>query len=108
MKRELFKQITAQVEDEPIYDMTLGYYLLTDVAEEDAHDFFVYGVEVVKEASDIEAFCGKERKIIKGLFFKKDEAESFLDLISRNQVTPIGLKCVVKDYFCDKIGELTV
>lgn len=108
MKRELYNKITMQVEDEQSYDMKLEYYLLTDVAGEGDGDLLVYGVEITKEPTSGGFVFGKERKIIKGLFFKKDEAMDFLGLISRNQVTPIGLKCVVKDYFSEKISRLSV
>lgn len=102
MNKEYFDSITLQVEDEPSCQMTLTYYLLVSSAGTECGGFNVYGVEIHKQAGAV-----AERKIIRDLFFKRGEAEEFLRLICRNQVTPMGLKYVVKDYVCDKIQQLS-
>ena len=107
MKKELFDQVTVKVEDDAPCDMKLTYYLLTGAVCEEYCDLNVYGVEIEKEiTSGINT--GIERKMIKDLFFKKCEAIKFLELISKNTVTPIELKYVIKEYVCQQIEELAV
>ena len=108
MKKEYFDQVSVRVDEEPAYDMKLTYYLLTDSVSEEYSDLKVYGVEINKAVSHRAPHFGAERKTVKDLFFKKCEAVEFLDKLCRNQVTPMELKYVIKDYICDKINLLAV
>ena len=106
MKKELFDELTVRVEDDLPYDMHLTYYLLTGEVSKEYCDLEVYGVEIEKEVV-ASGKPVKERKLIKDLFFKKCEAINFLEKLSRNQVTPIELKYVIKDYICEQINVLS-
>ena len=107
MKKELFDKVTVRVDEDIPYDMELTYYLLTDAVSEEYCDLEVYGVEIDKEVK-FGKYAGVERKMVKDMFFKKCEALDFLSKISRNTVTPMELKYVIKDYISQQIKVLTV
>ena len=105
-KREKFKEIIIETEDSPQKNMKLTYYLLTENVREEYCDLKVYGAEIDKE----NIFGGEfenESKVIKNLFFRRQEAESFLEKLSRNQVTPMGLKSAVTEHIGEQIKILT-
>lgn len=103
MKKELFKEVLIKAGEELSYDMKLTYYLLTDSVSEEYCDLKVYGVEIDKVAEKKNGKRDCEKKIIKDLFFRKNEAMDFLEKIARNKVTPMGLKYVVNEYIGEQI-----
>lgn len=108
MKKELFSKVTVKAGEELTSDMRLTYYLLTDSPEREFGDIDVYGVEIKKEMLSGEVRDGIERKSVGELFFRKRDAEEFLNLISRNRVTPIELKYIIRDYVCQQIDRKVV
>lgn len=105
-KREKFKEISVKTDDTPASDIKLTYYLLTDSVREEYCDLMVYGAEIDKEAVFGGGVKETESKIIKNLFFRKQEAEDFLDKLARNQVTPMGLKPAISEHIGEQIKLL--
>lgn len=101
MKKELFDEIYVDKTEEIPCRTKLTYYLLTDSVSEEYCDLKVYGVEIDKTDDAVKK--NRERKIIGDLFFKKNEALSFLRKICDNKVTPIDLKYVVNEYVGERI-----
>jgi len=89
------------------YNMKLTYYLLTDSVREEYCDLKVYGVEIAKRCIKDEKVLEKEKKIIKNLFFNREEAESFLDKIIKEKTTPLELKSAVSTHIGEKIKLIT-
>ena len=103
MKKELFEEVCIKAEGEPMYDVQLTYYLLTDSVSEEYCDLKVYGVEIDKVGKKKNGVRDCEKKIISDLFFKRNEAEEFIQRIAANAVTPRGLKYVVNEYIGERI-----
>lgn len=102
MKKELFREVT--VENGEGHDgMKLTYYLLTDSVSEEYCDLKVYGVEIDKEEKKINGNAFVEKKIIKDLFFDKNEAVDFLRGICEKKVIPMQLKYIINDYIGKKV-----
>lgn len=105
-KREKFKEISVKTEDMPAGSIKLTYYLLTDSVREEYCDLLVYGAEIDKEVIFGGGVGENESKIIKNLFFRKQEAEDFLNKLVRNQVTPMGLKSAISEHIGEQIKLL--
>jgi len=106
-KREKYREILVGTDDDVPKNMRLTYYLLTDNVREEYCDLKVYGAEIDKENVFDGEESENESKTIKNLFFRKQEAESFLDKLARNQVTPMGLKSAVTEHIGEQIKLLT-
>jgi len=105
-KKEKYREIAVSTDDSPSFNMKLTYYLLTESIREEYCDLKVYGAEIFKE-SICDGKLERESKVIKNLFFRKQEAESFLDKLARNEVTPMGLKSAVTEHIGEQIKLLT-
>ena len=103
MKKELFGEICIENEENVPCRVKLTYYLLTDSVSEEYCDLKVYGVEIDKEEKARNGLGFREKKIVKDLFFKREEAVAFLQKIYENKVLPMGLKCVINDYIGERI-----
>ena len=104
MEKEYFGEVTVRTEEEQ--DIKLTYNLLKSTVIDTVSGIRVYGVEIVKEPPF--GRHGKEAKLVRELFIRKAEAEEFLAKLKRNKVTPMGLKYVISDYFCEKNQEMVV
>ena len=104
MNKEFFSEVNV-VSDENMHEIKLTYYLLSGSVSREYCDLEVYGVEIDKETVPC-GKSGKEKKQIKNLFFKRSEAVNFLEKISRNKVTPMELKYVIKEYIDDQIDAI--
>lgn len=102
MKKEFYDEIIIKDDGGCGDDFRLTYYLLTGAVSQEYCDLEVYGVEIDKEILS----GGREKKQIKNLFFKRSEAIDFLKKISRNRVTPMELKYVIKEYIDDRIDSI--
>ncbi len=78
--------------------LRLRYYLLISPVGEEFCDILAYGVEIDMHTTLQDGTKEHERKIIRELFFKKSDAKEFLEMISKNVVTPMGLKYAVEEY----------
>ena len=106
MEREFYKEIIVEADDTVPYKMKLTYYLLTDKVSEEYCDLTVYGAEIDKESYRFDGSPEEERKILKDLFFRRNEAESFMKKLVRNKVTPMGLKYAVREHIGEKISAV--
>ena len=81
----------------------LEYYLIIEDIAEDYPGLKSYGVRINK----ISRFAGGgktvEMKQINNIFCRKDDAEGFVECISRNKVTPITLRDVAEDYVIESL-----
>ena len=107
MQKEFYGQSYVEVKEEPPYTMKLTYYLLSDNVSEKYCTLKVYGAEIDKEDIFTDGTHRRECKIIRDLFFKRDEAENFIIKLSENLVTPMGLKDVLNEYIEEKISTLS-
>ena len=100
MQKECYKKV--EIADD--CNMELTYYLLTDSVREEYCDLKVYGAEIQKNCPlDGET----ENKAIKNLFFRRSEAENFLEKLARNRVTPMGLISAVSEHIGEQLQLLS-
>lgn len=104
MKKEFYNELYLNTDDESHLKMRLSYYLLTDKISEEYCDLTVYGAEIDKTLYRKDGVSEEECKILKDLFFKRSEAESFMEKLVRNKVTPMGLKYAVREHIGEQIG----
>lgn len=102
MKKELFDRVLIKKGKDSDDDIRLTYYLLTDVISKGFCDLEVFGVEIDMEVLS-ERGSITEIKQVKNLFLKKSDIYSFMEMIVRNEVTPVGLKYIIKEYIDDWI-----
>lgn len=103
MDKKLIDEVYINADDDQDCKLHLTYYMLTDNISEEYCDLMVYGAEIDKECFYKDGSHGHETKSMRELFFRHDEAESFIKLIARNSVTPMGLKYAVRDHISDRL-----
>lgn len=59
-----------------------------------------YGVGIAMYTQQPGQRTNRERKVMEGIFFTREEAEAFVDVLCRGLVTPITLEDIV----ADKVG----
>ena len=82
-------------------NIILEYYMITEEISAYYSTLKSYGVKISK--IKITDGGGKviESKQINNIFYRKEDAEVFLDIIMRNTVTPISLMDVTEDYIAE-------
>ena len=84
-------------------NIILEYYMITEEISAYYSTLKSYGVKISKiKITD----CGGkviESKQINNIFYRKEDAEVFLDIIMRNTVTPISLMDVTEDYIAESV-----
>ncbi|MDD6214246.1 MAG: DUF6514 family protein [Firmicutes bacterium] len=103
MEKEFFGEAKVKVEDDVAYEMRLAYYITVTSVSEEYCDLKFYGVEIDKEACYADGSKETEKKMLDDLFFNKNECRMFVQKLLDNEVTPIGLKYVVREYIGEKI-----
>ena len=98
MEEILYDKKTVAVRNERYYEMVLQYSLIEEMLAVEYCELKSYGVQIKKTAYFQDGHTERECKRISGLFFSRQEAERFLSILAKNQVTPIGLRPVVEDY----------
>lgn len=107
MKKQFCLSIAANVlnQNQNHGDFYLDYYLLEElISGEDGIGLMTYGVEVVKRTSYPDKSEVLEKCEIKDIFFSKDDVIAFMQMLSRNCVTPATLLDVVEDLLNDHQG----
>lgn len=93
----LEKRVTLDLSQEPKKpgSLELEYYLLeSKIAESETEEFRnAYGVEIVKKYREQTV----EKKHYKDIYFTKEKARSFIELLAKNTVTPITLPYIIDD-----------
>lgn len=107
MQKEFYGQSFVEGKDDKAYTMKLTYFLLSDNVREKYCDLMVYGAEIDRENIYPDGKRRRECKMVRDLFFKREEAEDFVKMLSDNLVTPIGFKDVLSDYIDEKISMLS-
>lgn len=84
-------------------NIILEYYMITEEISAYYSTLKSYGVKISK--IKITDGGGKviESKQINNIFYRKEDAEVFLDIIMRNTVTPISLMDVTEDYIAESV-----
>ena len=84
-------------------NIILEYYMITEEISAYYSTLKSYGVKISK--IKITDGGGKviESKHINNIFYRKEDAEVFLDIIMRNTVTPISLMDVTEDYIAESV-----
>lgn len=88
-------------------DILLDYYMIRESVCDDYCNLIRYGVKVIKTVGYGGGGKTVELKQINNIFYREEEADSFLKLIMRNTVTPMTLMDVVEDYIAASIEEET-
>lgn len=88
-------------------DTALDYYMMRESICDDYCDLIRYGAKIVKTTGYGGGGKTVEIKQINNIFYREEEADRFLKLIMRNQVTPITLMDVVEDYIIDTMDMET-
>ena len=101
MKKEFFKETTVLASDS--CEQILKYYLLTGCVSEEYCDLMVYGIEIDREVRTNGRKRERDKKVIRDLFFVKEEAEDFLQKIFEKKVTPTELRFAVREYIGEKL-----
>ena len=81
----------------------LEYYLIPESISSEYCDLMCYGIKVKKTTYFEGGGKTVESKQINNVFYRKDDAERFLDIIMRGTVTPATLKDVVEDYITESV-----
>lgn len=81
----------------------IEYYLITETISEEYPELKSYGVKINKVTHYDGGRKSAEMKQINGIFYRRRDAEEFLEKISRNQVTPVILSDVTEDYIIENM-----
>ena len=81
--------------------MELEYYIVPRHISPELCGLESYGIKVVKIQREEGGGAVVESKEIDNVFYRKSDAEKFINLIKRNCVTPMTLMDVVEDYIVD-------
>ena len=81
--------------------MELEYYIIPRHISPINCGLESYGIRVVKTEREEGGGAVVESKEIDNVFYRKCDAEKFINLIKRNCVTPMTLMDVVEDYIVD-------
>lgn len=98
MEKEI---LYGKVHMKEISDTVLEYYMIIEEISEEFSQLKSYGVKVNKTTYSPGGRKTAEMKQINGIFYRRDDAEEFLDCIMRNTVTPVSLRDVTEDYIVD-------
>ncbi|MBP3360192.1 MAG: hypothetical protein J6N52_05020 [Clostridia bacterium] len=88
------------------YDMTIEYYMTEELLCSRYSDLKRYGVIVKKTCSFPDGTATGEEKQINDIFYRKSDADDFLDMLIRNRVTPMAVEEIIQEYICNKLVAL--
>ena len=86
-----------------INDMYLDYYIIADDISASYCSLETYGVRIVKTVYLEGGGKTVESKQINNIFYKSADIERFMDIIVKNEVTPVTLPDVIDDYIAEYI-----
>lgn len=90
---------TANMKD----NILLEYYMITEDISVNYSELESYGVKIVKTEHMPGGGKTVEMKQINNIFYHREDAEIFLDIIMRNTVTPVSLMEVTEDYVAESV-----
>ena len=88
-----------------VSDMILDYYMIRESICDDYCNLMRYGAKVVKTTRSPGGGKVIELKQINNIFYREDDADEFIKLIMRNEVTPVTLMDVVEDYIIESLDK---
>lgn len=83
---------------------TLEYYMITEPLCEEYCDLLRYGVKIRQLTKDINGEIKEEISEIRDIFYRRQDAEEFMETIMIKKVTPTAFHDIVKKYIQDKIN----
>ena len=83
----------------------LEYYIVSERIGFENCNLMSYGIRVKKTAFYDGGGKSVEMNQINNVFYRKEDAEEFMDIIIRNKVTPVTLRDVVEDYIVESIAS---
>ena len=106
MKSTLYGTYKEKAGESLVYDMTLEYYLNEEYLCEQFSDLKRYGITIVKTSEYPDKKKTEECKTINDIFYKKDDACKFLDILIKNTVTPLSFRDVVEEYIISRLNVI--
>ncbi len=106
MKSTLYGTYKEKAGESLLYDMTLEYYLNEEYLCEQFSDLKRYGITIVKTSVYSDMKKTEESKTINDIFYKKEDACNFLDILIKNTVTPLSFQDVVEEYIISSLNML--
>ena len=85
------------------YNLTLKYYVISEPFCAEFTDLLKYGIKIKLIAEFEDGTSEEESKEIRDIFYRKQDADKFIKLLSDNKVTPTHLQDIVRDYIKDTI-----
>lgn len=85
------------------YNLTLKYYIVSEPFYAEYSDLLRYGVKIKLIAEFEDGTFEEESKEIRDIFYRKQDAEKFVEMLSKNSVTPTHLQDIVQDYIQDTL-----
>ncbi|MCX7715324.1 MAG: DUF6514 family protein [Clostridia bacterium] len=102
--KSLVVKCMEDVDDLKQYQMILEYYLVEKEIAEEYCDLKSYGVQITKISIFNDGRRSEEYKLINDIFFDKNDAENFIQIIAENRVTPTSLRDVIDDFIGQTIN----
>lgn len=102
MEDEIFYG-TAQLGNEN--GSELEYYLIPESISSEYCDLMCYGIKVKKTTYFEGGGKTVETKQINNVFYRRADAERFIEIIIKGTVTPVALKDVVEDYIAESLDK---
>ncbi len=102
MEQEIF---CGQTILNDMHETELAYYIIPENISVDYCDLMCYGVKIKKTTYFEGGGKTVETKQINNVFYRRKDAEEFIDLIMRNSVTPTTLRDVVEDYIVESLDR---
>lgn len=99
----LYGTYSIKAGEEVDYDMVLEYYLNEEHICKEYSDLKKYGITIKKTEKHPDGRKLEESKTINDIFYRLEDAITFLDKIIKNSVTPVGFRDVVEEYITDKL-----
>lgn len=105
--RILFAKASEKGDSLSGYDVNLEYYIVTEPLCSDYSDLLRYGVKINMLLTSPDGRITEESKEIRDIFYRKNDAEEFVNLLVKNKVTPTHFREVVEDYITSKLKVTT-
>lgn len=82
-------------------NMELEYYIIID----DTHfgGCEGYGARIIKTEYGVKSEKCIESSQVNNIFYKRFDIEKFMEILVRNEVTPMSLKDITEDYIEDRL-----
>lgn len=107
VKTTLYAKHIEEAGDLIDYNLTLEYYMVTEPLCKEYSDMLRYGVKIKMISEFPDNTSNEESKEIKDIFYRKKDAEDFLEVLLKNKVTPTHFREVVENYISEKLRVIS-